>query len=124
MIKSEAEIYEVLEELLRGAGDKPLTCVDLYDDARVKRLADSPNRVSDYLGHMWRRELVQRWYSNDKSQRARYAYTWIEQEEEAPEPVTRLTVPKVSKKPSVQITESDGSVTLDFSEFTITVTRK
>jgi len=124
MIKSEAEIYEVLEELLRAAGDKPQTCVDLYDDPRVKKLADSPNRVSDYLGHMWRRELVQRWYSNDKSQRSRYAYTWMNKAEPEQEPVTRLTVAKAGKKPNVTITESDGAVVLDFPEFTITVTRK
>lgn len=39
MIKSEAEIYQILEELLRAAGDKPQTCVDLFDDPRVKKHA-------------------------------------------------------------------------------------
>lgn len=33
MIKSEATIYTVLEALLRAAGDKPQTCVDLYDSS-------------------------------------------------------------------------------------------
>ena len=95
MIKSEAEIYQILEELLQKAGDNPQTCVDLYDDPRVKLLATNPNRVSDYLGHMWRRGLVQRWYaSKELSQRSRYAYTWIEQTVAPPEPVARLTVPR------------------------------
>ena len=127
MIKSEAQIYQVLEELLRAAGSDPLTCVDLYDDPRVKELVSSPNRVSDYLGHMWRRGVVQRWYaSKESSQRSRYAYTWIEQPEEKPEPVTRLTVPRrpAPEKPNVTVTEDDGSITLDFKEFTITVKRK
>lgn len=124
MIKSEAEIYEVLEELLEAAGEKPQTCVDLFEDQRVKKLADNPNRISDYLGHMWRKGVVQRWYSNDKSQRARYAYTLIQQEEKAPEQVARLTVPQRTHKPNVTITEADNSVVLDFPEFTITVVRK
>ena len=128
MIKSEAEIYQILEELLRAAGNNPQTCVDLHDDPRVQKLAPSPNRVSDYLGHMWRRGLVQRWYaSKDTAQRSRYAYTWIDQPEEKPEPVARLTVPQrkvAPEKPNVTVVEDDGSITLDFKEFTITVKRK
>jgi hypothetical protein len=78
---------------------------------------------------MWRRGLVQRWYaSKDTAQRSRYAYTWMEQVAKAPEPVERLTVvPKLKptpEKPNITVTEDDGSVTLDFKEFTITVKRK
>jgi len=129
MIKSEAAIYQILEELLRAAGSNPQTCADLFDDPRVKELAPNTNRVSDYLGHMWRRGLVQRWYaSKDTAQRSRYAYTWLEQAPAAPEPVERLTVvPKlkpVPEKPNITVTEDEGSVTLDFKEFTITVKRK
>ncbi len=129
MIKSEAEIYQILEELLKAAGTNPQTCADLFDDHRVKKLAPNTNRVSDYLGHMWRRGLIQRWYaSKDTSQRSRYAYTWMEQKPVAPEPVERLTiVPKLKptqEKPNVTVTEDDGSITLDFKEFTITVKRK
>lgn len=127
MIRSEAKIYQRLEELLRASGDDPQTCVDLFDDPQVKELAPNPNRVSDYLGHMWRRGLVQRWYaSKDTAQRSRFAYTWIEQPDAPPEPVTRLTIPQktASNKPNVVVTEDDGSITLDFKEFTITVKRK
>lgn len=125
MIKSEAEIYQVLEDLLKAAGDNPQTCVDLFDSPRVKELAEDPNRVSDYLGHMWRRNLVQRWYApKDKTTRSRYAYTWIEPEPTEPEPVTRLTTVREQKKPNVTVTEGEGHVTLDFPEFTITIVRK
>ena len=127
MIKSDAVTYQVLEELFRAAGDNPLTCVDLHEDQRVRNLAPSPNRVSDYLGHMWRRGLVQRWYaSKETAQRSRYAYTWIEQADEKPQAVARLTVPPkpTPEKPNVTVTEPDGSITLDFKEFTITVKRK
>ncbi len=129
MIKSDATIYQILEELLRAAGSNPQTCTDLYDDSRIRELASNANRISDYLGHMWRKGLVQRWYaSKNVATRSRYAYTWIEQVPEAPEPVERLTVvPRMKpspEKPNIMVTEDDGCITLDFKEFTITVKRK
>ncbi len=46
-------IYAILEKLLRATNEnKPLTCTDLFDDPEVKKYADFPNRVSDYIGHM------------------------------------------------------------------------
>lgn len=128
MIKSQAEIYKLLEEHLRAAGDRPQTCVDLFGHADVQQYAESPNRVSDYLGHMWRRGLLQRWYApKDVAQRSRYAYTWIETEDKGPEPVpsnVSLLTAVASKKPNVTVTEGDAEVVLDFKEFTITVKRK
>ena len=54
-------IYAILEQLLRATSE-PLTCVDLFDRIPgVKRYAGAPNRISDYVGHMWRRGLLQRW---------------------------------------------------------------
>lgn len=50
MIKSEAEIYSILEELLRAAGNNPQTCVDLHDDPRVQKLAPSPKKNLSLLG--------------------------------------------------------------------------
>ena len=77
MIRSTAEIYKVLEKHLRKAGDNPQTCVDLYEHRDVQELVESANRVSDYLGHMWRRGVLQRYYAANTTQRSRYAYTWI-----------------------------------------------
>ena len=128
MIKSEAEIYRVLENLLRAAGDKPQTCVDLFAASEVRNLVESPNRVSDYLGHMWRRGLVQRWYApKDTAQRSRYAYTWMAEVEQEPVPIPNnvsLLTTVQAKKPNVTITEGDAEIVLDFKEFTITVRRK
>ena len=58
MIKSEAGIYKILEDLLRASGDTPLTCVDLYNDPKVRKHATDANKVSDFLGHMWRLGLL------------------------------------------------------------------
>ena len=54
-------IYAILEQLLRATSES-LTCVDLFEKIPdVKRYAETPNRISDYVGHMWRRGLLQRW---------------------------------------------------------------
>lgn len=124
-IRSAAEIYTILEELLRKTGDNPLTCVDLFEDKRVASLVETPNRVSDYLGHMWRRGLIQRWYANETTQRARYAYTWKEEKAKEPKKIEALSVVRNdSVKPHVTITEEDKRIVLDFPQFTIIVQSK
>ena len=130
-IKSSAAIYKILEDALRST-DTPLTCVDLYDLTAVKKHAENANKVSDYLGHMWRRGLLQRYYAPaGSSAKARFAYTWIETEEGAEpvpipsNPVERLTFVKNGHtKPNVTITEADDEIVLDFEQFTITIHRK
>jgi hypothetical protein len=124
-IRSANEVYEIIEELLRKAGDNPLTCVDLYEDKRLQKLADSPNRVSDYLGHMWRKGLLQRWYANETTQRARYAYTWKGEDKKEPQKIEALHVIRSETgKPNVTITEEDKRIVLDFPHFTIIVQSK
>jgi hypothetical protein len=134
MIKSDANIYRELERVLKQTGETPLTCVDIYEqDAAIRDIVENTNRLSDYLGHMWRRGLLQRWFAAQSSTaRARYAYTWKEADEGVVTPrkladakASYLTaVPTAKNKPNVTITESDGRVVLDFDQFTITVDRK
>ena len=124
-IKSEAGIYKILEDILRET-KVPLTCVDLYDRPEVRKHARDTNKVSDFLGHMWRRGLLQRWYAaKDSTAKARFAYTWLEQNEE-PKKVERLLTAVQSRthKPNCTITEGDNCVILDFDDFTITVQSK
>ena len=54
---SEEGLYRLLEKLLREA-EGPMNCNELFDIAEVRDYAASPNRVSDYLGNMWRRGLL------------------------------------------------------------------
>lgn len=56
---SEEGLYRLLEKLLRAAKE-PKNCNELFDVAEVREYAASPNRVSDYLGNMWRRGLLRR----------------------------------------------------------------
>ena len=73
-IKSTDSIYQVIEEALNGV-TTPQTCVDLMNNpviraAAMKRFnADlqlSTNKLSDTLGFMWRRGLLQRYPSSDQ----------------------------------------------------------
>ena len=131
MAVTKSGIYQLIEDKLR-ATKEPMTCVDLWEFQEIKELARDANRVSDYLGHMWRKGLIQRWYSNavDLKQKSRFAYTWKTPEEveytEAESPkIERLNIIRNKyTKPHVTITEDDASVTLDFEQFTITIQRK
>lgn len=125
-IKSEAHIYKAIETRLREVGDNPQTCVDLFDVPDIRKHVENTNRLSDHLGHMWRRGLLQRWYApKDSAQRSRYAYTWLEQAEPEPTPIEPLRVIRnETVKLNVTITEDEHKVVLDFKEFTITIQSK
>ena len=132
MAVNKSGIYQLLENRLKATGETPLTCGELYEFAEIRELARDANRVSDYLGHMWRRGLIQRWCTTPKdlSQKARFAYTWKGEVEVAPMPASSQKIEKLNiirsnyTKPNVTITEDDNSVVLDFEQFTITVQRK
>ena len=128
---SQPGIYAVLERLLRATKD-PLTAADLFENQDVKNFADSVNRVSDYVGHMWRRGLVQRWTAPPQlNNKTRFAYTWKEggpTAEPVQDKVKRLPEMRVLKnplsKPNIRITEEDDRVIIELDEFSITVQSK
>lgn len=121
VIKSEFGIYRVIERLLKEA-KTPLTCNDLFDDPDIKRFAPDANKVSDYLGHMWRRGLIDRYHAPKTSTSfARYAYGWKERPSEAElKPVESAPRPR-GVKPQLNITEDGNTLILEFGELTITV---
>jgi hypothetical protein len=125
-IKSEALIYKIIEEHLKASGAKPMSCVDLWDHNDVRINAKSTEKVSDYLGLMWRRGLIQRWTTpSDRSSKARFGYTWKEITSEAMEPKPIVSVVRGSyKKANVTMTEVGDSIVLDFDHFTITIRSK
>jgi hypothetical protein len=150
-IRTAFGIYHVLEVLLKETG-QPLTCVDLYDKPEVRKFADSANRVSDYLGHMWRRELLDRVPApKTVNSQARWAYIWkgklghkppelvkLAKPEEATQDAVPATQPeqlptKVSavaksetilNKPEITITNNGELVTIDLPALTITIRTK
>lgn len=128
-------IYHVLETQLKQAS-KPLTCVDLFDHPDVKKFADSVNRVSDYLGHMYRRGLLGREPApKTTNSQARWGYFWKNRNEivavkaPTPEPVSSesaLPAPirKILSKPNIEISDNGGVVYIDLPELTITIRTK
>ena len=125
-IKSDAEIYKILEKHIKNAKD-PITCVALWDFDDVRANARSLEKVSDFLGLMWRRGMLQRWsVPKISTDRSRYAYTWQEKPEDtAPQKVRVMNVVNTQhKKSNVTITEADDKIILDFDKFTLIVQAK
>ena len=58
MAVNKSGIYQLLENRLKATGETPLTCGELYEFPEIRELARDANRVSDYLGHMWRRGVA------------------------------------------------------------------
>lgn len=134
MATAKTGIYQLLEDALRKAGDDPQTCTDLYERPEIRPLVRDANRVSDYLGHMWRRGLLQRWYApKDLSQRNRYAYTWKKSNDE-PTPVIEKRIKRLrvidnaDSQPQAQtgihVEETEGGVTIYLNDFIVTVKKK
>jgi hypothetical protein len=145
-MRSAFGIYHVLELLLKDT-DQPLTCVDLYDKPDVRKFADTANRVSDYLGHMWRRGFLDRVPApKTANSQARWAYIWKGKLAHKPPEVVQLqkrdtppaaqqdqpqpTVeaqPKpgvVLSKPNIEISQNGELVTIDLPALTITIRTK
>lgn len=141
-LKNAVGIYHVLTQKIKDSST-PLTCVDLFDDADVRALAEDANKVSDYLGHMYRRNLLGREPAPPGSGAARYAYFWKDAKlspKEIPKQrhaQPRLTLRDLSRvptqqpqsaarstKPNVKITESGNTVTLEFASFILTIESK
>jgi hypothetical protein len=137
-IRDSHGIYHVLETLLRDS-KTPLTCVDLYDDATVRQFSESVSRTSDYLGHMFRRGILGRTPApKSTNSQARWAYflkdearpkagvqvlaTQIKSVSAAPTPAATVGVPRsLLKKPSIEITEDGGVITIDLPQLTVSI---
>ena len=123
-IKSDAPIYGVIEQYLKDS-DGPLTCNALWDFADVKANAASADKVSDFLGLMWRRNLIQRWsVPKTSTDRARFAYSWMtESDNKTHQKVANLVRAEYSTD-NITITEDNGRIIIDFPKFTLTVQSK
>jgi hypothetical protein len=59
MRNTETGLFPALETALRAA-DRPLDCQELFDMPSIREHAATVNRVSDYLGGLWRKGVVVR----------------------------------------------------------------
>lgn len=147
-------IYHVLEHLIK-ASHKPLTSVEVHDHPEVREIVgtgqEGVDKVSDYLGHMYRRNLLARVPSRGIGM-AKWAYYWRDPKVgSAAVPVQRVAQPRlvvrkfedgaaanhvaemaelqknngvVFEKPSVKISEEGRNIVIDLPRLRITIAAK
>jgi hypothetical protein len=119
MRHSEKGLYQALEKILRKAR-KPMDCVELYDIREVRDFAATPNRVSDYLGNMWRKGEVKRLPGpSTEHSGARWSYQW---KDRLPAGVGIEYEPRLLvDRPAVVVTEEGSTMTLTMPNLIITI---
>lgn len=142
-VRSTREIYTVIEEALEKAGGTPKTCTELYEECsdipnhpdlarrnddfktpEEKRRSEI-NRLSDYLGHMWKREVIERHMAPPSAVGlARYAYT-LKRKAWEPKLVPAPEKPKIiESKPRMTVTETEKGITIDLDSIQIFIKAK
>lgn len=118
-------LFPVLEAILK-ASNEPLDCQALYDMPEVRAHAASVNRVSDYLGGLWRKGLVVRLPApKDSKSRARWMYEW--KGDRGPKLHTHALeyAPRVlADRPTCLITEEGNVITMEFPHLIISIRQK
>ena len=119
MIKHDNTLYEALETALKEC-KQPATCADLFMIPRIRRLAESNNRVSDYLGNMWRKGQLLRYPApKDASTAARWMYAWkpqIKRRGGLPEPIE---APVPHKLGMIEVVEGTNDVIINLPDLQI-----
>lgn len=117
-------LFPVLEAVLKAA-DEPMDCQSLFDMPEVRKHAASVNRVSDYLGGLWRKGLVVRLPApKDGSSRARWMYEWKGHKGPKIYGAVEYTPKVLADRPSVLITEEGNVMTLEFPNLVIQIRQK
>lgn len=131
MPKNEGGLFQALLDILKKY-DEPKTSVELFDLPEIREHAESANRVSDYLGGLWRKGLLVRTPApRGLNSSARWMYALKDKnsaKNKAPAPVYEFQKTKSSNaildKPSIKITEDGGFITIDLPQLRITIESK
>lgn len=123
MRQNESGLFPALEAALKAASE-PLDCHALFDIPAVKEHAASANRVSDYLGNMWRKGQVERLPApKTDSARARWTYQWKGYKGPAMHG-EQYTPSILADRPSMLITEEGRDVVIETPHMIITIRQK
>ena len=116
-------LFPVLEAALKAASE-PLDCQTLYDMPEVQQHAASVNRVSDYLGNLWRKGIVVRLPApKTVNSRARWMYEW--KGSKGPRLHAQEYAPRVlADRPTCLITEEGNVITMEFPHLIISIRQK
>lgn len=123
------DLYPLLKQHLQMS-DRPLTCHDLFEYEDVRAVAPSANRVSDYLGVLFRKGLLSRVQApgTDEGEhgRARWAYLWrekitpewrkaskVEPQDFRPKPIL--------DRPNLYISEDGSHLNIEMPEISIQI---
>ena len=117
-------LFPALEAALKAASE-PMDCQTLYDLPEVKAKATSVNRVSDYLGNLWRKGLVTRLAApRMDNNRSRWMYEWKGQKgprfRDAIDYIPRV----IADRPTCLITEEGNVITLEFPNLIVSIRQK
>lgn len=128
MPRTEEGLYEALEQELKKTG-QPMTCAQLYDKPTVREHAATVNRVSDYLGNMWRKgEVLRLAAPREYNSRARWMYAWKGRPKtELPsmeQAVDFIDKQMILQRPSMEISESGKKLRIELANFVITIVSK
>ena len=125
MRNDETGLFPVLEAALKAAKE-PLDANDLFDMPKVKDHAASMNRVSDYLGNLWRKGYVTRAPApKGRDSRCLWVYQWKgNRGPKIYDHALEYTPKVIADRPSVLITEEGNTITLEFPNLVIVVKGK
>lgn len=112
-----------LETVLQAATES-LDCAQLFDMPEIKTHAASVTRVSDYLGNLWRRGLVERLPAAKNSDgRTRWMYQW--RKNRTPSAESIVYAPRViTDRSSMLITEEGDVMTIEMANLVIAIRQK
>lgn len=122
-------LFGALEKELKKAKE-PLDCATLFDRSSVRQHATTVNRVSDYLGNMWRKGQVKRFHAAAlEGTRARYVYEWDWKKKKEPvvlgEPMEFAPrVNAILSRPNIEVTEEGDSIVITLPAVTITIKQR
>jgi len=123
MRQNETGLFPALEAALKAASE-PLDCQTLFDMSEIRAHAASANRVSDYLGGLWRKGQVVRLPApRTGNNRSRWAYQWKGHKGPAMHGV-EYTPRILADRPTLLITEEGRDVTIETPHLLITIRQK
>lgn len=122
------DLFPAIEAALRAA-DEPLDCNQLFAMPSIRDIAPSTNRVSDYLGILFRRGLVSR-IASDRADgsKTRWKYIWRNKEIPAVKQKAIKVVDFVPKaildRPNIYIAEDGDHINIELPNLSITIKKK
>lgn len=124
MSRTETNLYSAIEEVLRSSKE-PVTNVEVFEVPSVQLYAESSNRVSDYLGNMWRKGLLLRYPApRDGTSTARWMYKWKPQRPKKRVATNPIEAPAPHHYGVVELIEGTEDVMVNLPHIQIIVRRK